>query len=292
MNKAALAEAPNLPNGPSYRERVTGETISLRKATFSNVRVDTSLRESPILIAGFPRSGTTLLDTILGRLPNACVLEEEAFLPTIEYKIGGAVAALRMSPEELSAYRRDYFAALDTTYPEASAQKVIDKHPLHMARLPLIARLFPDAKILFVERHPFDVILSCFFSNFALNHATVSFTDIVEAAKTYSAVFTAWFEAKEVLPISVHHVRYERLVQSPENETRAALSFIGAEFEMNLLDNVAGARDRGNIRTASYAQVTERLYQRSIGRWTRYREQLAPAIPILSPWAERMGYEI
>ena len=59
-----------------------------------------------------------------------------------------------------------------------------------------------------------------------------------------------------------------------------------------MLDNQAAAASRGHVRTASYSQVQEPIYKRAAGRWERYRAQLAPVLPILAPWAERMGYEI
>ncbi|MNC97713.1 hypothetical protein D3C83_154610 [compost metagenome] len=59
-----------------------------------------------------------------------------------------------------------------------------------------------------------------------------------------------------------------------------------------MLDNQAAARERGRVRTASYSQVGEPIYRRAAGRWEGYRDQLAPVLPILAPWAGRMGYEI
>ena len=73
---------------------------------------------------------------------------------------------------------------------------------------------------------------------------------------------------------------------------RALLDFLGRPWDAGVLDNQASARQRSHIRTASYSQVTEPIYRRSAGRWQRYRAQLAPVLPILAPWAERMGYEI
>ena len=93
------------------------------------------------------------------------------------------------------------------------------------------------------------------------------------------------------MPLTVHRVRYERLVADPAAELRAALDFIGADYTPELIDNVAGAQQRGTVRTASYAQVTEPLYQRAVARWQRYRDELAPVMPILRPWVERMGYD-
>ena len=167
---------------------------------------------------------------------------------------------------------------------------MVDKHPLHMARMPIVHRLFPDAKIILVERHPCDAVLSCFMANFNLNHAMRSFTDLEEAARTYDAVFDAWTAAETMLPLSVHRVRYERMVENLEAEMRALLAFLGRDWDPVVLDNQASAASRGHVRTASYSQVGEPIYKRAAGRWERYREQLAPVLPILVPWVERMGY--
>ena len=104
---------------------------------------------------------------------------------------------------------------------------VVDKFPLHMAQIPLIHRIFPDARLIFVERHPCDAVLSCFMSNFQLNRAMRSFTDLEEAALTYDAVFDAWTRATTLLPVNVHRIRYERMVENLEAEMRPLLEFLG-----------------------------------------------------------------
>ena len=169
---------------------------------------------------------------------------------------------------------------------------VVDKHPLHSARMPLIHRVFPDAKIVFVERHPCDVVLSCFMANFMLNPAMRSFTRLDEAARTYDAVLDAWTRAEALLPLNVHRVRYERMVADLAGEMRPLLDFLGLPWDEKVLDNQAAAQARGRVRTASYSQVGEPIYTRAAGRWERYREQLAPVLPILAPWAERLGYDM
>ena len=248
-------------------------------------------RPAPLFIVGFPRSGTTLLDTMVGRLPGAQVLEEQPMIPTLEQAIGGLASVPALAPDALADLRARYWAMVEDLGASATADLTVDKHPLHMARMPLIHRLFPEARILLVERHPYDVVLSCFMANFRPNQAMLSFTDLEEAARTYDAVFTAWSQAEARLPLTVHRVRYERLVADPAAELRAALDFIGADYTPELIDNVAGAQQRGTVRTASYAQVTEPLYQRAVARWQRYRDELAPVMPILRPWVERMGYD-
>jgi hypothetical protein len=159
-----------------------------------------------------------------------------------------------------------------------------------MARMPIVHRLFPDARIILVERHPCDAVLSCFMANFQLNPAMRSFTDLEEAARTYDTVFTAWTRAEALFPLRVQRVRYERMVEDLGAEMRPLLEFLGLPWDEKVLDNQAAAASRGHVRTASYAQVTEPIYQRAAGRWERYRAQLEPILPILAPWAEKMGY--
>ena len=293
MNEASAAAMP-APVGPSYRETIAASAARItpaRVAAWTKVEIDPT-PPSPVFIVGFPRSGTTLLDTLLMNLPRLHVLEEMPILAAVESAIGTDADVGRMLQEEAKPIRDYYFETLNRLSPPAEGQTVVDKHPLHMTRMPLVNRIFPDAKIIFVERHPCDAVLSCFMSNFQLNHAMSSFTDLEEAARTYDTVFDAWQRAEQLLPLNVHRVRYERMVADLEAEMRGLLGFLDIAWDDSVLDNRASAARRGHIRTASYAQVTEPIYQRSSGRWERYRAQMAPVLPILSPWAERMGYAV
>ena len=141
------------------------------------------------------------------------------------------------------------------------------------------------------ERHPADAVLSCFMANFQLNHAMRSFTDLAEAAHTYDTAFTAWHRAKALFPIASHAVRYERLVEDPRAELEPLVSWLGLEWNDRLLAHEETARNRTRVRTASYAQIGEKLYTRAAGRWRRYADHLAPVMPVLAPWIERMGYD-
>jgi hypothetical protein len=197
-----------------------------------------------------------------------------------------------IASEEARGLRDFYFDRVAAISPCAPDQWIVDKHPLHMARMPLIHRLFPDAKIVFVERHPCDAVLSCFMANFQPNLAMRSFTDLEETARIYDAVFDAWTRAETLLPIDVHRIRYERMVADLEGEMRGLLEFLGLAWDDKVLDNRASASRRDHVRTASYSQITEPIYTRASGRWQRYRAHLEPVLPILAPWAERMDYEI
>jgi tetratricopeptide (TPR) repeat protein len=292
MNQASLAEAG--PSNDDYRGEVAAEAARLtpaRVAKWTKAQV-TPEPPAPVFIAGFPRSGTTLLDTLLMNIPDLHVLEELPVMRQVEAMIdpqslGGLTGA------ELNRLRARYFEALEVIAPPPRPDMtVVDKYPLHMARIPLIHRVFPDAKMILVERHPCDSVLSCFMSNFQLNRAMRGFVTLEGAARLYDTVFDCWTRATELLPVNVHRIRYERMVEDLEGEMRALLGFLGLPWDEQVLDNRGAAAKREHIRTASYSQVTEPIYKRSAGRWERYRDQMAPVLPILAPWAEKMGYEV
>ena len=90
----------------------------------------------------------------------------------------------------------------------------------------------------------------------------------------------------------IHHLRYDALIDDPEPQIRCVLDYLGLPWDPAVLDNQSSSAKREHIRTASYSQVTEPIYARAAGRWERYRPQMADVLPLLDPWAERMGYEI
>ncbi|HYN45196.1 MAG TPA: sulfotransferase, partial [Allosphingosinicella sp.] len=249
-------------------------------------------RPAPVFLVGFPRSGTTLIDTMLMGHPAVHVLEEEPILQRVGEALGDFARLPELDAGEIDRLRALYFAELDAFDPRARDKMVVDKLPLNILGAPLIHRLFPDAKLIFAERHPCDVVLSCFMQNFDLNDAMANFLDLGDAARLYDLVLDFWTRARAILPLDVHAVRYEALVEDKEAEMRALLAFLGLTWDPAVLDNEGIALRRGPIATPSYAQVAQPIYARASGRWERYRDQMAPVLPLLAPWAERMGYRI
>jgi len=247
---------------------------------------------SPVFLVGFPRSGTTLLDTILMGHSGTHVLEEIPIIENIAQKIGDLTQIARLSPTEVADLRKLYFAELEKAAPAPAGAMVIDKNPLSMIRMPLIHRLFPDAKIIFAMRHPCDVVLSCYMQNFKPTEAMSSFLDLANASRTYDRIFAYWEKSQDVLPLNVHMLRYEAMVEDVEAEVRPLFEFLGLEWQDSVLDHQKTAKERGYIRTPSYAQVTEKIYSSASGRWQRYRKYMNEVLPILEPWAKRFGYSM
>ena len=249
-------------------------------------------RPSPNFLVGFPRSGTTLLDTFLMGHPGVAVLEEQPMLDAAARILGDPADLDRIDPSLVAQARDAYFAELDRHLPRGTdaATLVIDKLPLAMTGAAIIHRLFPDAKIIFAQRHPADAVLSCFLQSFQLNEAMANFLNITDAARFYDIAMRIWVRARDVLTLATFDLVYEELVADPARTLRPLATWLGLEWDDALLDHQATAVARGAIVTPSYDQVTQPIHRRSVGRWQTYGVQLAPVRPLLDRWARQLGY--
>ncbi len=247
-------------------------------------------RPSPAFLVGFPRSGTTLLDTILMGHSDTHVLEELPIIENLAKSLGDMDAIRTLDAAAVANLRQQYFTELDKRSPPPPGSLVIDKNPLSMIRVPLIHRLFPDAKIILAMRHPCDVVLSCYIQNFKPTEAMASFLDLANASRTYDRIFQYWETCRDVFPIDIHMLRYEAMVSDPGKATLPLFDFLVLEWQDAVLDHQKTAAARGFIRTPSYAQVMEPIYSSASGRWKRYEAQMREVLPILAPWVERYGY--
>lgn len=237
-------------------------------------------------LLGFPRSGTTLLDTFLMGHPEVEVLEEKQLVSRAAAVVGGSIGLPDSTADRLRDARTAYFEALGEHGLGAFAGLVVDKFPLDMAAAPVIESVFPRAPMIFAQRHPCDVVLSGFMQPMGV----VNFSNIEAAADYYDAMMRIWTAARESMDLNVHTVVYEELVKDPEAVLRPLLGFLRLDWDDRLLDHRRTARSRGTIVTPSYDQVTEPVSTRAVARWKRYEEQMKPALPVLLGWAERLGY--
>lgn len=270
-------------------ERFAG-TVTAEWVSTLNPLDPAAAPSAPAFLVGFPRSGTTLLDSFLRGHPDTQVVEEQPMLNAAEAVIGDFAELPARSPHQLEQARRAYFAELDRHVEPGFEGRVIDKLPLNMLGLPIVYNLFPDARVIFAQRHPCDVVLSCFLQAFTQNDAMACFLDLEDAAGLYDAAMRLFWSSRELLPLKFHTLVYEELIADPESALRSAVEFLGLDWRPELLDHQATALARGAINTPSYAQVVRPLTQAPAGRWRRYREQLEPVLPVLLPWAERLGY--
>jgi len=258
-------------------------------------RIHTWLKESPMpgwtesaipdaggiaFLVGFPRSGTTLLDRMLSAHPDVEVLEEKSLFSKLhqDWSQPGTLEAL-IYRQEISRHRR-----------QPQRPLVIDKLPLNLAYLFLINRLFPEAPVVFLQRHPLDVCLSCYFQAFELEASMAYFLDIEETAQYYNAVMQVATLSIEQISNPVHQLRYEDLVAAPGDQLKVLLNFLNLKWDNAVLDyRQQAATDTSN--TPSYQQVVQPLHSRSVGKWQHYPGQLESSLSVLAPWMKHLGYQ-
>jgi len=159
--------------------------------------------------------------------------------------------------------------------------------------LPLVARLFPGARVLFALRDPRDVVLSCLRSAFRMNAMTYAFTSLTGAAACYDACMAMAEVYRRVLPLTMTEVRHEAFVADPAGELARVAAFIGLavdpERAAQMLD-VAATAARRPAQTPSAPQLQAGINARGLGRWRAVAAEMAPVLPVLAPWAARFGY--
>lgn len=283
---------------PSHRRFI--ETITARIATGEHPPALPPAEPVPgaaaghVFLLGYPRSGTTLVENILASAPAVVALEERDTLFDADAALlpddGRMPDLASLDPALVTDLRARYWARVAGMAGEPVEGRVfVDMNPFNGIKLPVIARLFPEARIVIMRRDPRDVVLSCFRVNFTPSAAAYAFSDLPETARHYDALMRLIEASRAQFPLAFHELRYDRLVAEFDSEVRALAEFVGLEWTDAFRRFDRTARHRG-VRTASATQVRQGLYDGG-GRWRRYARHLAPVLPILAPWVERFGFD-
>jgi Tfp pilus assembly protein PilF len=247
-----------------------------------------------VFLVGFPRSGTTLLENVLASHPDVVSLEEKGTLDDATRAfLNNAAGRDRLgslSGPDAAAHRSHYWRRVREFGAEPAGKVFIDKHPLNSIKLPIVAKLFPQAKILFALRDPRDVVLSCFRRTFVMNPSMFEFTSLERTARFYHLVMRLSAAYREKFEMEWLETRHEDLIDNFDGETKRVCDFLGLPWTTELSAFAERARERA-IATPSSVQVARGLNRSGLGAWRHYHEQMAPILPVLSPWVKMFGYE-
>ena len=247
-----------------------------------------------VFLIGFPRSGTTLLENVLASHPQVATLEEKDTFANLTHDFlvddAGRQRLAAVSDAEIATHRAAYWDRVRGFGAQVAGKVFVDKYPLTSLKLPMVAKLFPKAKILFALRDPRDVVLSCYRRSFAMNSSMFEFLDIARAARFYDAVMALCAVYRDKLELDWRLTRNETLVDDFEGEARAICDFIGLEWNAQMNDFAQHAMSR-TIRTPSSVQVVKGINREGVGVWRHYREDMAPALDTLQHWVETYGYD-
>ena len=245
-----------------------------------------------VFLLGFPRSGTTLLEKVVAGHPDAVTLEEVNHLVAATGDLRGEAGWRRLETigrDQADVCRARYWDLVAGSLGgDLSGKVVVDKLPLHTLELPYIAKLFPDARLLFALRDPRDVVLSCYRRRFQVNAAMFEFLTLPGAAEFYDAAMSLAVRARAVLSLQLREVRHEAVITDFDREVGEILDFIGVGWDASVRD-FAG-RVGGHMRTPSYAQLARGLNADGVGQWRRYEHHMSTILGTLEPWVARYGY--
>ena len=144
-------------------------------------------------------------------------------------------------------------------YTNRETKLIIDKLPLNTISIPLINLLFPNAKIIFTHRHPYDTVLSCFQQTFKPNESMANLRTLKSSAVIYDRVMDVWGIYTNKLNLNFITSKYENLIEDFDSHTSRILDFLEVGWDERVKDYRNTALDRGKINTPSYSQVVQPL---------------------------------
>lgn len=288
-----ITPASFTPDAPALAAAITKLTAD-EYARWPALRSPT-MAHSPVFIVGFPRSGTTLLEQMLDAHPGFQSMDEQPFFSILSDRLGGFGVEIprdlhRLSQRDCDELRKDYWELVCDKVPRNWQAQLVDKNPLNMLWLPMIHRLFPEAKFILALRHPCDVILSCYMQNFHSTPLATACVSLERLTTAYETAMEHWLQHVEVFRPRVLVSRYEDLVTNFQEQTQRLAEFLEVEDAMPLRQFDQHARSKGYIGTPSYAQVIQSVNREGLNRWKSYQGEFEPLLPILQPMLTHWGY--
>jgi tetratricopeptide (TPR) repeat protein len=251
------------------------------------------------LLAGHPRSGTTLLEQVLDAHSDVISLEEttlihdEIYRPLArDFPPGAGIFQMLDSapPSVLCHLRENYFRCAESFLRQAIGSRLlIDKNPGLNVMVPVLVRVFPETKFLVALRDPRDVVMSCFMQALTLTPTSSAYLTMDATVNQYANVMNFWQAMFPRMGEQAMYVRYEEMVDDLPTVARSVLGFLSLRFEEDVLKFYEHARTK-RVNSPSCAEVRKPLYRTAVGRWRHYEKYLEPYMSGLKPFLKEFNY--
>jgi tetratricopeptide (TPR) repeat protein len=236
--------------------------------------IGSSPSTTPVFVVGMPRSGTSLVDQIICSHPSAKAAGESPFWAHMMSEHDSAVREGSFD-ESLRKLMAESYLRMLSAHSE-NALRIVDKAPVNSDYLGVIHSVFPNARIIYMQRDPIDTCLSCYFQAFPLSaNFKFDLSDLVHYYREHQRLIAHW---RSALPAgAILDVPYAELVSDQEGWTRRILDFIGLEWNERCLNFEQSDR---SVATASYWQVRQKIYTTSVARWRNYEKFIGPLLTL------------
>ncbi len=264
-------------------------------------RMPSKLDQPLAFLGGHPRSGTTLLEQILGAHPSIVAIDEsEAFVQQVWHPLAPMQATGPLTIEaldnldanHLGVLRERYFkSVLRETDGDLGGRLLLDKNPSPTAALHLWLRVLPETRVIIALRDPRDVVVSAFFQNLMLTPTNVNFLTLERTVKHYGDLMDVWLRLRELGGFEWIESRYEAVVEDPGSEGKRVTEFCGLTWHPDQASPAAAARKKV-LFAPTFGDVAQPIHKRALGRWHHYAGALEPYLPQLAGYCKRLGYSV
>jgi tetratricopeptide (TPR) repeat protein len=259
---------------PDYDRKARSQFVDKLARVYSREAISKiaafgSSSAKPVFVVGMPRSGTSLAEQIIASHPAAYGMGELDFWNSPPLMEAGITQGIFSETARLKV-AEDYLRILESS--SKSASRIVNKAPVNSDFLGLIYTVFPNARVVYVQRDPIDTCLSCYFQQFlaGINFA-FDLSDLVHYYREHERMMAHW---RSVLPAGfILDVSYEGLVADQEVWSRKMLDFFGLEWDARVLKFYSNDRQ---VTTASAWQVRQKIYSSSVARWRNYEKFIGP----------------
>jgi hypothetical protein len=251
-------------------------------------------------LTSHPRSGTTLVEQLLDSHDQVISADEfDVFSRCLFVSMvrrfprsTPIVDIIESVPPQVRQMARDtYWHQTEAILEQPIGERMlVDKNPGMMILMPVVNWAFPELKTLVALRDPRDVVLSCFMQKVPLTPISYNWLSLANAAEYYARSMKTWLSVRNLSPGAWLEFRYEVVVVDLESEARRILEFLGLQWDERVLKFYEHARAK-MVRSPTYKEVTQPVYQRSVGRWQHYAKHLEPVLEKLQPFVKEFGYE-
>jgi Flp pilus assembly protein TadD len=255
---------------PKARSHLVDELIRIyTRDSISNIGVPGSSSARPVFVVGMPRSGTSLAEQIIATHPAAFGAGELQFWDRLIFEDPAMRKSLLSEPARANLAEK-YLSVLEKL--SKPALRVVDKSPENSDFLGIIYSVFPNARVIYMQRDPIDTCLSCYFQQFLTGlNFTFDLSDLAHHYREHQRIMAHW---RSVLPPGfILEVPYEELVGDQETWSRKMLDFVGLEWDARCLEFYTTKRQ---VVTASAWQVRQKIYSNSVARWRNYENFIGP----------------
>jgi len=256
---------------PQARTRLVDDLIqNYTPELLGRARVGASDSARPVFVVGMPRSGTSLVEQIIASHPAAAGAGELEFWTEVFQKHEEAFRQGSVTEPLRKKLALQYSRVLSRC--SAEAQRVVDKAPINSDYLGLIHAVYPQARIIYLQRDPIDTCLSCYFQQFApIMNFTMDLSDLAHYYREHQRLMAHW---RSVLPAqALLEVPYAELVADQEKWTRRILEFVQLPWDERCMDFHKSDR---TVHTSSTWQVRQKIYRSSVERWRNYQKFIGP----------------